>query len=80
MGTTRQLSRLYDVEDDNIAEPNETLTISISKASASNDLNVMFNISSANVTIIDDDSEELIIILLQSSIYLYCMSLRQQLQ
>ena len=59
MGTSRRVNRLYDVEDDNIAEPNETLTISISKANASNDLNVSFNISSANVTIIDDDSEEL---------------------
>ena len=59
-GTTRWVNRLYNVEDDNIAEPNETLTISISKASASTDLNVSFNISSANVTIIDDDSEELI--------------------
>ena len=52
------MNRLYDVEIDNIAEPNETLTISISKASASTDLLVSFNISSVNVTIIDDFSEE----------------------
>ena len=53
------MNRLYVVEDDNIAEPNETLTISISKSSASTDLNVSFNISSTNITIIDDDSENL---------------------
>ena len=51
------MNRLYDVEDDNIAETNETLTISILKASANNEINVSFNISSTNVTIIDDDSE-----------------------
>ena len=58
------MNRLYDVEDDNIAEPNEILTISISKASANTDINVNFNISSANVTIIDDDSEYLIHIII----------------
>ena len=50
---------MYLVENDNIAEPNETLTISISKSSASDDLNISFSVSSANITIIDDDSEDL---------------------
>ena len=68
------MNRLYDVEDDNIAEPNETLTISISKALASTDLLVSFNISSAIVTIIDDDSEELIHIIIITSINLYCLN------
>ena len=67
------MNRLYSVEDDNIAEPNETLTISISKASASTDLNVSFNISGANVTIIDDDSEDIIHIFITSINLYYLM-------
>ena len=69
------MNRLYDVEDDNIAEPNETLTISISKASISSDFKVIFNISSANVTIIDDDSEDRfhILIIVYTSIHFDCL-------
>ena len=44
---------MYNLEDDNIAEPNESLTILISKASASTNLLVSFNIISADVTIVN---------------------------
>ena len=51
---------LYEVYNDNIVEPNETLTISISKTSASSDISVTFNTSRANVTITDTCSENII--------------------
>ena len=51
---------LYDVIDDNIAEPNETMMISISKVVVIGiDVGVSYNISSVNVTIIDNDSEDM---------------------
>ena len=57
---TDKVDVLYHVEDDNIAEPNETLTVSITKAANSSNITLDFNISSANITIIDDDSEDII--------------------
>ena len=56
--TTEQVNVLYHVVDDSIAEPNETLKISIAKATASNNITADFNISNANITIIDDDGED----------------------
>ena len=47
----------YLVRDDNVAEPNEILTISIALAVYSAPIPVEFEVQRVNVTIIDNDSE-----------------------
>ena len=47
----------YLVRDDNVAEPDEVLEISIARGVASTAIPVNFVIQRVNVTIIDDDSE-----------------------
>ena len=51
----------YDITDDNIAEPNEILTLSIVRSVASNQIPVEYIVQRVNVTIVDNDSECLII-------------------
>ena len=48
---------LYYVTDDNIAEPDETLTLSIVRSLASNQIPVEYVVQRVNVTIVDNDSE-----------------------
>ena len=50
---------LYNVTDDNIAEPDEILTLSIvrSLATCSNQIAVEFVVQRVNVIIVDNDSE-----------------------
>ena len=48
---------LYGVTDDNIAEPDETLTLSTEISLASNQIPVEYGNQSVNVTIVDDDGE-----------------------
>ena len=48
---------LYDVTDDNIAEPDEILTLSIVRSLASNQIPVEYVVQRVNVTIVDNDSE-----------------------
>ena len=47
----------YLVRDDNVAEPNEILTISIARSITSALIPVEFVVQQVNVTIIDNDSE-----------------------
>ena len=47
----------YQVRDDNVAEPDEILTISIAQAVSSATIPVNFVIQQVNVTIVDDDSK-----------------------
>ena len=47
----------YQVRDDNVAEPNEILTISIARSITSASIPVEFEVQRVNVTIIDNDSE-----------------------
>ena len=48
---------LYLVRDDNVAEPDEILTISIARSMNSAAIPVQFVVQQVNVTIIDNDSE-----------------------
>ena len=48
---------LYDVTDDNIAEPDEILTLSIVRSLASSQIPLSYVVQRVNVTIVDDDSE-----------------------
>ena len=48
---------LYDITDDNIAEPDEILTLSIVRSLASNQIPVEYVVQSVNVTIVDNDGE-----------------------
>ena len=48
---------LYDVTDDNIAEPDEILTLSIVRSLASNQIPVEYVVQRVNVIIVDNDSE-----------------------
>ena len=48
---------LYLVRDDNVAEPDEILTISIARVITSASIPVDFEVQEVNVTIIDNDSE-----------------------
>ena len=48
---------LYLVWDDNVAEPDEILAISIARAVSSAAIPVGFEVQRMNVTIIDNDSE-----------------------
>ena len=48
---------LYGVTDDNIAEPDERLTLSIVRSLASNQIPVEYVVQRVNVTIVDNDSE-----------------------
>ena len=47
----------YQVRDDNVAEPDEILTISIARSISSAAIPVRFVVQRVNVTIIDNDSE-----------------------
>ena len=47
----------YDVTDDNIAEPDEILTLSIVQSLASNQIPVEYIVQRVNVIIVDNDSE-----------------------
>ena len=47
----------YFVRNDNVAEPDELLTISIARGVTSASIPVDFMIQAVNVTIIDDDSK-----------------------
>ena len=47
----------YYVINNNIAEPDEILTLSIVRSLASNQLPVEYAVQRVNVTIVDDDSE-----------------------
>ena len=47
----------YQVRDDNVAEPDEILTISIARSMNSASIPVRFVVQQVNVTIIDNDSE-----------------------
>ena len=47
----------YGVTDDNIAEPDEILTLSIVRSLASNQIPVEYVVQRVNVTIVDNDSE-----------------------
>ena len=47
----------YLVRDDNVAEPNEILTVSIARAVSSASIPVVFVVQRVNVTIIDNDSK-----------------------
>ena len=48
---------LYDVTDDNIAEPDEILTLSIVRSLASNRISLSYIVQRVNVTIVDNDGE-----------------------
>ena len=48
---------LYQVRDDNVAEPDEILTISIARSIISAVIPVEFAVQRVNVTILDNDSE-----------------------
>ena len=48
---------LYQVRDDNVAEPDEVFTISIARSITSAAIPVEFQVQRVNVTIIDNDSE-----------------------
>ena len=47
----------YQISDDNVAEPDEILTISIARAITSASIPVRFEVQRVNVTIIDNDGE-----------------------
>ena len=47
----------YQVRDDNVAEPDEILTISIARSITSASIPVEFEVQQVNVTIIDNDSK-----------------------
>ena len=47
----------YGVTDDNIAEPDEILTLSIVRSVASRQIPVNYVVQRVNVTIVDNDSE-----------------------
>ena len=47
----------YDITDDNIAEPDEILSLSIVRSLASNQIPVNYVVRRVNVTIVDNDSE-----------------------
>ena len=47
----------YYVTDDNIAEPDELLTLSIVRSLASNQIPVEYVVQRVNVTLVDNDSE-----------------------
>ena len=48
---------LYDVTDDNIAEPDEILTLSIVRSLVSNRIPLSYVVQRVNVTIVDNDGE-----------------------
>ena len=48
---------LYDIIDDNVAEPDEILTLSIVRSLSSNQIPVNYVVQKVNVTIVDNDSE-----------------------
>ena len=47
----------YLVRDNNVAEPNEILSISIARAVSSAAIHVEFEVQRVNITIIDNDSK-----------------------
>ena len=47
----------YQVNDDNVAEPDEILTISIARSITSASIPVKFIVQRVNVTIMDNDGE-----------------------
>ena len=47
----------YGVTDDNIAEPDEILTLSIVRSLASNRISLSYIVQRVNVTIVDNDGE-----------------------
>ena len=47
----------YLVRDDNVAEPNEILTISITRSIYNSSIPVEFEVQRVNITIIDNDSK-----------------------
>ena len=48
---------LFDITDDNIAEPDEILSLSIVRSLGSNHIPLSYVVQRVNVTIVDDDSE-----------------------
>ena len=48
---------LFDITDDNIAEPDEILALSIVRSLASNQIPLSYVVQRVNVTIVDNDSE-----------------------
>ena len=47
----------YDVTDDDIAEPDEILTLSIVRSLSSNQIPLSYAVQRVNVTIVDNDGE-----------------------
>ena len=48
---------LFGITDDNIAEPDEILALSIVRSLASNQIPLSYVVQRVNVTIVDNDSE-----------------------
>ena len=48
---------LYDVTDDNIAEPDEILSLSLVRSLTSRQIPVNYVVQRVNITIVDNDSE-----------------------